>query len=187
VPEGERLARSQGSSPYDFGHDDDQYPFARVFAMAELASLLDPEAMPALKQALADSDGPDSDSTVRYWAALGILMRGQPGVTAAHADLTRALADPSPYVRIAAAQALGEFGSADDLKAVLPLLADHADISKQDVFVSLAALSALDALGDKAGPLAERIESLPDNGPTRDARYNSYVPRLLEDLRSRFH
>ena len=40
IPEGERLTRAQGTAPYDFGHDDARYPFARVFAAAELASLL---------------------------------------------------------------------------------------------------------------------------------------------------
>ncbi|HVW36091.1 MAG TPA: sulfatase-like hydrolase/transferase, partial [Pirellulales bacterium] len=120
MPEGERLARSHGSSPYDFGHDDDQYPFARVWAMAELASMLKPEALPKLKQALVDADAAGSDSAVRYWAALGILMRGESGVESAHAELTRALSDASPYVQIVAAEALGRYGNEQDLQKILP-------------------------------------------------------------------
>jgi len=186
VPEGERLARSRDSSPYDFGHDERQYPFARVFAMAELASMLEPEALPALKQALADAGAADADSAVRYWAALGILMRGKAGVESAHAELTRALGDASPYVQIVAAETLARYGDEGDLQTALPLLAAHADWAKNDVFVSMAALASLDALGAKAAPLAEQIKALPDKGPAPDGRYSSYVPRLLEDLRSRF-
>src|SRR5262249_22061322 len=36
MPEGERFARAGGASFYDLGHNDKQYPFARVFAAAEL-------------------------------------------------------------------------------------------------------------------------------------------------------
>ena len=186
VPEGERLARSRESSPYDFGHDDRQYPFARVLAMAELASLLEPESLPELRRTLADTDARDADSAVRYWAALGILMRGQPGVQSAHAELARALADPSPYVQIVAAEALGRYGDEDDLQRALPLLAARADWGQNDAFISLAALASLDALADKASGAAGPIKMLPDEGPAPDERYNSYIPRLLDDLRSRF-
>src|SRR5207253_1334376 len=40
LPEGELLSRSQGSPPYDMGHEDTRYPFRRVFAAAEMASRL---------------------------------------------------------------------------------------------------------------------------------------------------
>lgn len=186
VPEGERLARSRGSSPYDFGHDDRQYPFSRVFAMADIASLLKPEALQELKRALAEADAADSDSAVRYWAALGILMRGKQGVDGARAELMRALADRSPYVQIVAAEALARYGNEQDLQKVLPELVARADWAQNDVFVSLAALASLDALGEKAAPVGERIKALPDKGPAPDPRYGGYVPRLLEDLRSRF-
>ena len=38
----------------------------------------------------------DGDSAVRYWAALGNLMRGRPAVEAAKDDLTKVLADAAP-------------------------------------------------------------------------------------------
>ena len=181
VPEGERLARSAGDSPYDFGHDDSRYPFDRIFATAELASMLEPEALPALQKAMSDADG-----AVRYWAALGVLMRGKAGVAVAHAELQKALEDDSPYVQIVAAQALGQYGDGAELQAALPLLIARANWSKNDVFVALAALSALDALGDKAAAVAPQIQELPATGPAPDARYSSYVPRLLGDLQARF-
>lgn len=181
VPEGERLTRSAGGSPYDFGHDEQKYTFERVFATAELASLLDPAALPALKEAMADSE-----SAVRYWAVLGVLMRGKAGVAAARAELQMALDDESPYVRITAAQALSEHGEAGDLEAALPLLAGCADWSKNDLFVALAALGAFDALGERAAAAGPQIVTLPAKGPSPDPRYDSYVPRLLTDLQTRF-
>lgn len=181
IPEGERFIRAQGGSPYDLGHDDVKYPLARILAMAELASMLQPEALPALRKGMTDSD-----SAVRYWAALGILMRGQSAVDAAHDDLRVALKDSSVDVRITAAQVLGQFGTETDLKEVLPLLADQADWSKHTVFSALAALNSIDALGAKASPLAAIIGSMPTNGPAPDARFKSYVPRLVEDLQERF-
>jgi len=72
LPEGEIHGRSSGSTPYDMGRDDGKYPFDRVFQTAELASGLRTDAVPALGAALREQD-----SAVRYWAALGFLMRGR--------------------------------------------------------------------------------------------------------------
>ena len=180
LPEGEMHRRSAGGAPYDLGHDDTTFPFAKIYETAELASSLKPDASAALQAALNDTD-----SGVRYWAVLGLLMRDSRGVQPAHDALTKALEDVSPDVRIAAAEALGRYGGESDLARVLPLLAQHADWSKNDVFTTMAALGAIDALGEKAAPLAATIKVLPDNGPAPDGRFKEYVPRQLEELRSR--
>ena len=159
------------------GHDDAKYPFARIFATASLASSLKPDALPQLRQAFKDSD-----SAVRYWAALGVLMRGQDAVAAARTDLQKALSDSALAVRVVAAQALGQHGDKADLERALPLLVEHANWAKHDVFTSIAALNALGALGAKAAPALAELKALPDKGPSPDGRYNSYVPRLLTDL-----
>jgi uncharacterized sulfatase len=181
LPEGEFHRRSAGSSPYDFGQDATKYPFERVYAAADLASSLKPGTAAALKTSLGDPE-----TGVRYWAVLGLLMRGIDGVNAAHDELTKALDDASPDVRIAAAEALGRYGSAADLTRVLPLLAQDGDWSKNDVFTVMAALNAISALGDKAAPLAATIKTLPAQGPAPDGRFKEYVPRLLEELRARW-
>lgn len=178
LPEGEIHRRSRGSSPYDMGRDENAYPFRRVFETAELASMLLPTAMPALKEALHDDD-----SAVRYWAALGFLMRGGEGVRGAHEELARALDDPSPYVRIVAAEALGRYGDGIDLGRSLPVLAGLGDGPNNDFFVTMAALNAVGSLGDKAAPLRETIQTIATHkGSAPHQRYASYVPRLLEDL-----
>ncbi len=180
IPEGERLARSTGSSPYDLGHDAAKYPFDRVFATAELASMLEPPALPALQAAMTDPD-----STVRYWATLGVVMRGCDAVRCARGEFRRALGDASPYVRLAAAQALGEFGDEQELERARRLLIAHADWSKNDVFVCTVALVGIEALGEKATPLAAAIRLLPSDGAVPDARLKEYPLRVLKTLRTR--
>jgi arylsulfatase A-like enzyme len=177
LPEGEIHSRSQGTTPYDMAQDDAKYPLARIFETAELASSLSAEATPKLLAALSDTD-----SAVRYWAALGLLMRGTSGATAGHAQLQSALNDASPYVRIVAAQALGQFGPPADLSAALAVLGELAPTDKNGVFVSMAALSAIQALGAKAAPLLDTVRTMNQQGPSPDARFNSYVPRLVADI-----
>jgi uncharacterized sulfatase len=177
LPEGEMNRRGAGSSPYDLGHDP-KFPFARIYEVAELASSLHPDAVPALKAAFADAD-----SAVRYWAVLGMLMRGASTVQGVHDELAKCLDDASPDVRIAAAEALGRFGTDADLSLVLPILIHHADWSKNDVFITMAALNALTALGDKAVSVKDQIKALPAKGEAPDGRLKEYVPRLLEELR----
>ena len=181
LPEGEIHSRSRGSTPYQMGHDASRYPFERVFETAELASLLRPDALPLLKSAARDHD-----AAVRWWAVLGFLMRGRDAVRAAHAELAAALEDASPHVRIVAAEALGHHGDGDDLSRALRVLAGLADWSKNDVFVVMEALNAIDALDDRAAPLRTILQALPSQGPTPNPRYDTYVPRLLADLKQKF-
>jgi arylsulfatase A-like enzyme len=72
LPEGEMFARGAGEAPYTLARDPQRYPLERVVATAELASSL--RAEDTLKLVgLAD----DKDSAVRYWAVMGLLMRGR--------------------------------------------------------------------------------------------------------------
>ena len=96
--------------------------------------------------------------------------------------MVQALSDPSPDVRIVAAQTLGQFGTDADLALALPILIALADPSANDVFTALSALAALDALGPKAAPALPSLKGFKPGGPVPDPRYASYVPRLLEDL-----
>ena len=181
LPEGEMHRRSAGTTPYDFAHDNAQFDFAKLYAIADIASSLAPEVTPAFIAELADAD-----SGVRCWAALGLLMRGSDAMKTAHDALIKTLDDPAPDARFAAAEALGRYGSAGDLARVLPFLAQSADWSKNDVYAAVAALNAITALGEKAAPLADAIKTLPTKGPAPAARLNECVPRLIEDLRERF-
>ncbi len=141
------------------GHDRAKYPLERILVAAELASNLQSGAVPELTKAFEDSD-----SAVRYWAALGLLMRGKPAVQAAHGSLQAALADPSPYVRVTAAEALAQFGDADDAPLALKVLGDHSDWSHNNVFTAISALNAVEHLGPSGEPIKKSCASHPRNG-----------------------
>ncbi len=177
LPEGELFSRAHGSTPYDVGHDAGKYPFEAVFAMADLASSLRPDAAPLLKHALKDPD-----SAVRYWAVMGLLMRETNGVKAAHDALITALKDSSPYVRITAAEALGRYGDATDLTKSLEVLKELGPLGENNFFVSLAALNAIDSLGSKAAPIADAVAVFPTKGTVPDERYSTYIPSILKGV-----
>jgi uncharacterized sulfatase len=169
--------RAGDQAPRDVLRSDQAYPFQRVFAAAETASLLKPEALPELKKFLRDSD-----SGVRFWGALGILMRGQTAVDSSRAELNRALNDASASVRIAAAEALATFGSEDDVKHALAILQEAADPTRTGAYAATAAMNAIDRLGKKAAPLVEFIKTMPVKDPNAVGRANEYVGRLRETI-----
>ncbi len=177
LPEDEIHSRSAGSTPYEVGHDERRYPMARIMAAAELASSRK-DGIDAKLVALLD----DPESAVRFWGATGILGRGAPAVAGARAALRKVLADPAPSVRTAAAQALGQFGQADDLEAALPVLLRLADCRKNPHFVAVRALNALDALGARAKPAADAIRALPLPEESVDSRIRNYPERLLKGI-----
>jgi uncharacterized sulfatase len=176
LPEGEIHGRAAGSTPYEVGHDGQQYPLVQIMTAAELASDFEnPKAVDELKSALAAED-----SAIRYWGAMGLLMRGAGGIAAGGDLLRKALADASPNVRIVAAEALAKHGTAADLEKSLPVLLEAASLEKNGVYVSMLALNALDELDGKAAGVAEQIAALPKQAAGLDGRLTSYVPRLLE-------
>jgi hypothetical protein len=177
LPEGEIHARAQGGSPHDMARDDRRYPFQRIFDAADLASGLDASATPRLITLMRDSD-----SAVRYWGALGLLMRGSDGVSKGQAALRSALQDQSPYVRVVAAQALAQHGAASDSAPALAVLGELAPPEKNGVFVAMASLSAIQALGPKAASLHSVVRAMKPDGPSPDGRFNSYVPRQIANI-----
>ena len=180
LPEGEIHSRSVSGAPYTLGHEEPRvFPWGLIYDTASLASDLKPESMRLLRPVITDRN---QDSAARYWAVLGVLMRGKDAVSLTHDDLLKALDDPSPFVRIPAAQALGQYGDAADLEKALPVLLDLADGSKHDVFTAIPALNALGALGSKAAPALAAIKALPEKATAPDGRYGTYVPRLIADL-----
>jgi len=103
-------------------------------------------------------------------------------VQAGRAELRKALADPAPNVRIAAAHALAKYGLQDDLEGALGLLVDLASLDRNGLYVSLAALNAIDDLDNKAGTKIGAIKALPAKVPSINPRMGEYVGRLLEKI-----
>jgi arylsulfatase A-like enzyme len=177
LPESEMFRRSRGSTPYDMARDEVRYPLERILAAADLASNLDPAATNKLVELLSDDD-----RAVRYWGALGILMRGERGVSEAAEPLKKALLDECPEVQIVAAQALAEYGPAADRLRGLAVLGKLAVPATNGQLVAMHALAAIEGLGRKGEPLVDTIRKLDPQGPSPHARYNEYVPRLIKSI-----
>lgn len=177
LSEAEMHSRSAGTTMYEMGHDPEKYPLERILDMADAASLMKSRTLKKLLEGLKDSD-----SAVRYWAAMGLLMRGKKVLRRARKDLRAALQDESPTVRVIAARALGEYGNKADLKLALPVLEELAPPDKNGAYVSILALNAVAALGEKAAPLMGTIKAMPTKDPRAVGRANSYVGRLVQSL-----
>lgn len=178
LPEAEMHARA-ADTPYELGHDKRRYPAARVLKTADMASSLTPGVTGYLIKAMSDPD-----SGVRYWGALGILMRGAAEFDAARTALYRALEDSSPSVRIVAAEALARHGGEDDDPAQpLGMLLRLADCVAHGAYVSMQALAAIDALGKKADSIRQQVSRLPKSDPRAPERVRTeYISRLIESI-----
>jgi arylsulfatase A-like enzyme len=177
LTESEMHRRADGTSIYDFGHDPKRYPVKRILTMANMASSLKASVLPGLKKGLKDSD-----SGVRYWAALGLWMRGSNTVNSARSELLNMLGDESPSVQIVAAQALARYGSANDSKPARAVLARLAPPDKNGTFVSLENLSAIEAIGPRAESLFPALRTMSRQDPKATPRTARYVGESLKHL-----
>ena len=179
LPEGEIHERAAGAAPYGMGHDDYRYPMRRVMRASEAASsrVNDDATLETLRRAFHDSD-----SAVRYWAATGALIRRDVGVRAFHRELYDALVDESPYVRIAAAEALGRYGAEAEADRALAVLMELAPADEHGIYISMEALNAIDYMDERAAPAKAAIAGLPREAPGYDRKFRSYIPNLLDKI-----
>jgi uncharacterized sulfatase len=177
LPEMEMHTRSSGSTPYEIARDVSKYSQEKIMAAAKTASDVEANAFSSVIALMSDAD-----SAVRYWGAIGLLIRGKEAISMHEATLVKALTDSSTAVRIVAAQALVQFGSKDSLDRSLDTLGSLAAPEKNGVLVSMSALAAIEAIGEKGSSLHSMIEALKPNGPSPHARYESYVPRLIKNI-----
>ena len=177
LPEGEIHSRSIGTTPYEMGHDDKRYPLERIMAAANWATHKDIDVLSDVKKYIDDDD-----SAVRYWAAVGILNRGATAVAVSRVELKALMSDTSPYAQIAAAYATAKYSKESALvqKAVATLLEQAPWTPKQDVFVSIMALNAIDKLDGLFASSLSKIKAMPTNGgKSPNGRYNGYVKGIL--------
>ena len=134
------------------------FPVRRVVELAMLASAGDPANLPRFVERLDDPCEP-----IRWWAAQGctILARGHAGAaatplgSAATDALEHRLADDSPAVRVAAAEALVAAGRPDRALRAL-----GAVLEADDAWPKLQALNVVDRIGRAALPLLPALERL---------------------------
>ena len=174
LPEAEIHSRAGNDSPYEMGHDDSRYDFDAIFQAANAATRKGKKATEQLP-GLIKSD----DSAVRYWAAMGYLIRGKNGVRKGREALVAALEDKSPSVRIIAAEALGRYGRNTEAKRAANVLMQYADPAKNGICLSMYALNALDVIGEHVNPHREAIGKMARIDPKANSRMRNYANRLI--------
>lgn len=177
LPEGEMHERARGSSPWEVAQVESKYPLERILAAAELASDYPQIDFEELTEMLHDSD-----SAVRYWAAIGFMIHIQQDSLTARSLLTESLNDSSPYVQIVAAKTLIESGTPDQSDTALKTLKSIIDSYSEDLFVIMSALEAIESLGDKAKSLHPLVQNKNFVFDKAHKRYSDYVPRLLKNI-----
>jgi hypothetical protein len=165
LPEIDAGRISQGSTPFETVRKPNTYPLEKIRNIADMVGVAGATEMQIQRLR-------DSDSAVRYWAAVGLHASGD-GSDALH----RALDDPSPPVRIEAAGALLQRGENPDSLAVLV----H-DLQDNDKNVVLLAARALQLLGEKARPALPQIRAA-----QKKAASNSNPINLFIDFATTMH
>ena len=174
LPEAEIHSRAGNDSPYEMGHDDSRYDFNAIFQAANIATRKGKKATEQLPGLIKNDD-----SAVRYWAAMGYLIRGKNGVRKGRESLVAALEDKSPSVRIIAAEALGRYGRNIEAKRAAKVLMQYADPAKNGICLSMYALNALDVIGEHVNPHREAIGKMARIDPKANSRMRNYANRLI--------
>ena len=122
------------------------------------------------------------DSAVRYWAAMGLLCRGESGYEAGAAQLRKAVQnDPSENVRTIAAEAVALYGDEAAQQEALAWLLEAANGEKhQRPYLAVLAMNSIDNLDEKAAPIEDQLRQLPTTGDWDAPRGASYILRLME-------
>jgi len=141
--EGYRTSRAAGA-----------YPLRRIMALAQAAARRDDRKIALLQSALSDRD-----TTVRWWGATGLAMLGARAAPAAEMLATMMAGDPSPQVRVAAAEACAAAGRADAAAAVLTALLDPTHSTP----VRLQAVNALTRVGPAARAAMVPLRAMMDD------------------------
>jgi uncharacterized sulfatase len=161
LPEVEIHRRSGKTPPYEMARKGDAvYPQQRILDAAMLAAQ-GPDALPKLVELFKDKD-----PAVRYWGAVGCSALGAKAAPATE-TLRQALADPSPVVRMAAADALCRL---DRHAEALPVLIEA--LKHDNEWVRHSAALVLDSIGPKAKPALAAMKARLDDS-------NQYVVRVL--------
>jgi arylsulfatase A-like enzyme len=174
LPEAEIHSRAGSNSPYEMGQNSNRYDFKSVFEAATIASRKGKKTTEKLNKFIHSND-----SAVRYWAAMGYLIRGKSGVKKGQDALVAALADESPSVRIVAAEALGRYGKKAEAERAAKVLMKYADPEKNGISLSMLALNALDVLDNHTAPHREAIAKMSRIDPKANPRLRNYANRLI--------
>ncbi|MBK8978698.1 MAG: sulfatase-like hydrolase/transferase [Planctomycetes bacterium] len=174
LPESELDRRAHGRPPAALtAGDRPEVDVGLLLVAAERATGAEPLAADGLARGLEHPD-----AGVRYWMAQGLLHRGEVAVREHAGALARALTDPSPAVRIVAAEALARF--ADEPRALTVLL-DCATPARHGWWAAVEAFNALDRLAGARAPAREVVEALDIGVDAPPGRGPELLQRLREE------
>lgn len=164
LPEAEYHIRAKDSTPYEMAQDPDQYNLPHILETAEMVGR-GARYLGDLTKRLGDTD-----SGVRYWAAVGLQALGTEAGPAV-APLKGLLDDPSPSVQIAAAETLCHLGECDEA-----LLALARNLQDSRTTVALQAARSLALIGDRSKPLVPLMYKVieANKGPAAGGRYKDF-------------
>jgi arylsulfatase A-like enzyme len=180
LPEAEMHSRFAGSTPYELGHDPSRLRIDHVLAIAELASDVNDQNWNQFPQLLTHPE-----PGVRYWAALGLMLRGREAVAGNIPALVARLDDESPAVRVMAAETLLRTGCHANTKAIEVLTQACAD-GPAPPALAIQALNAIDDLGPVG---LEVFRCLPQEAvgqPEKSRNHGDYRKRLLDRLETKY-
>lgn len=194
LPEAMLHKRFSGSisymPPYEMGHDTKQYPLEKILDAADLAT---ERSIPAdeLRKLLSDTE-----PAVRYWGAIGILIRladtaGADGTQPTEKTTTLfdswrpslqdRLNDDDVSVRLAAAESLGRYGKDSDADIAAQILLKAAQ--SDSPYIIWQSLEALDTFAPRCGKFAEEIRTL--KGEPFKGRIAAVFDKIMQSIRNR--
>lgn len=181
LPEAEMHRRAGDASIYEMTRNENRYPLERIFETAQLAADRDRESTRALIAAFADPD-----PAVRYWAAMGILIRGKTAYEATAREVRAGLDDENPSVRIAAADILVQYGTKAEIDDAVKTLAALAPPDVNGAYVGLAAMRVIARLDQKnLARLKPMLANMILQDPQAPKRANDYVRRHVAAILDR--
>jgi arylsulfatase A-like enzyme len=164
LTESEYMARSQGSTPYDYARNGDAYQVEKILNTAEMVGVAAAEELlPLLK---------DTDSGVRYWAVMGLINQEENGPAIVE-SLSSLLNDPSPSVRILTAEAMCRLGNCSQ-QAVATL---GELVQREEPRVALEAARSIQLIGMPAKPLVPVIREVLEQNlgePGANLKYKNF-------------
>jgi arylsulfatase A-like enzyme len=170
--------KKEVTSIFEMAQDPKRYEMERIFAMAELAADYNLQSLPMLEIGLSDKD-----PAVRYWAAMGILIRGKRAFDVTESSVRAALEDPNPGVRVVASNIFAVHAVGDDRQKALDQLVELAKPDKYGVYVALEALNVLKNLDFVNDSIIEALLENEKEDPDAIWRgANQYINRLLPDF-----
>ncbi len=148
VPEGIIADISETTTPLEYAGSK-QYDARKIIAFADVASSRDAAGLTEIIKNLNDND-----PVIRYWAVTGIIIL-KPEDRTVREKLVKLLNDPVLTVRIAAAEALLQYGETDQPVATL-----SKALKSTNRMARVHALNILENIGEKARPAYPDIQAL---------------------------